>query len=87
MKIRKPKQPAPYKGQGLLSVGWALLDHHGGEEPARWGREVESLLTLGGSWDWLLPPTPGSTETDFGALPPFKGHGSTASQKGHKELG
>jgi len=78
MKIRKPRQSVPYMGQGLFNVGRALLHQH--ERKSLLGGEAESLLTLGGSRDWLLPPRPGSPETDSGALPPCKGHGSTASQ-------
>lgn len=79
MKIRKSKQSVPYTGQGPFTVGQALPDPHKGKSLL--GGEAESLLTLGGSWDWLLSPRPGSPETDSGALPPCKGHGSTASLK------
>lgn len=78
MKIRKPRQSVPYIKQRLCNVEWALL--YQDERKSLLGGEAESLLTLGGSWDWLLPPRPGSPETDSGALPPCKGHGSTASQ-------
>lgn len=69
--MRKPKQSVPYKGQGLLTVGRALLDLHEGKSLL--GIEAECLLPLCGSWDWLWPPMPGSAETDLRALPPVRG--------------
>lgn len=71
MKIRKPKQSVPFVRQRLLTVGWALLDLYEGKSLL--GGKAESLLTLCGSWDWLWPPMPGSTETDLGALPLVRG--------------
>lgn len=34
----------------------------------------------GGLTDWLLPPRPGSLDTDSGALPPCKEPGGTTSR-------